>query len=82
MKEPKYIKQWKGDYRVQYWSDVSHNTYCYEEEREAITKYMELVMRQAMGTMRLNLITFEVLYDYGGDDKLAFRRVLEAKRVG
>lgn len=82
-------------YRVQYWGPdkyrgiedgkekytKTHNAYRFDDETSAQVKYMELVARQTFGTMELETITFEVLYDYG-DGASEYKRVLEQKRVG
>ena len=81
----RYITEFKGDFRVQYWAprngnSTSHNVYYFDDEVEAKAKYIELVLRQALGTMNLDRVVFEVLFDFGGDDKLAFMRILDSRR--
>lgn len=82
----KFITEFKGDYRVQYWKPHNddgwqgHNVYYFDDETEAKAKYIELVMRQTFYTMDLDRIVLEVLYDYGGEDRLAFVKVLESRR--
>ena len=82
----KFIKEFKGNYRVQYWKPRNeggigcHNVYYFDEETEAKAKYIELVIRQTFYTMDLERVVFEVLYDYGGEDKLAFVKALESRR--
>ena len=84
--ERRYITEFKGDYRVQYWAPrndagiSTHNVYYFDDEVEAKTKYMELVMRQAFGTMDLNRVVYERLWDFGGEDKLAFVRMLDSRK--
>lgn len=85
MAKPRFITEFKGDYRVQYWKPKgedgtsSHNVYYFDDETEAKTKYMELVMRQTFGTMKLQRVVYEVLFDFGGEDKLAFVRHLDSR---
>lgn len=90
----RYIKNPKGDFRVQYWGpeefkgskngvdkwSKTHNTYYFDEEMAARAKYAELLVRQALGTMHLERVVFEVLFDFGGDDKLAFVKTMESTR--
>jgi len=84
----KFITEFKGDFRVQYWKPRDgdgkggHNAYYFDDETKARAKFAELAIRQALGTMNLNRIVFEVLYDFGGDDRLAFRTVLDSRRIG
>lgn len=77
----RYIKEFKGDYRVQYWKsprESGHNAYYFDDEIKARAKFMELVTRQVFETMRIKKVVMEVLFDYG-DDGLAFVTVLESK---
>lgn len=82
----KYITEFKGDFRVQYWGprdengSGSHNVYYFDDESAAKAKYMELVMRQTFGTMKLNRVVYERLWDFGGEDKLAFVRHLDSRK--
>lgn len=82
----RYITEFKGDYRVQYWGpqdengNGSHNVYYFDDETEAKAKYMELVTRQTFGTMKLNRVVYEVLFDFGGEDKLSFVRHLDSRK--
>ena len=77
-RKPRFITEFKGDYRVQYWGprdengSGSHNVYYFDDEVKAKAKFMELVTRQTFGTMNLNRVIYEVLFDFGGEDKLAF----------
>ena len=86
MKPRKYITEFKGDYRVQYWGprdengSGTHNVYYFDHEDEAKAKYMELVMRQTFGTMKLNRVVFQELWDFGGEDMLAFCTMLESRK--
>ena len=85
MAKPRFITEFKGDFRVQYWGprdengSGSHNAYYFDNETEAKAKYMELVMRQTFVTMKLQRVVYEVLFDFGGEDKLAFVRLLDSR---
>lgn len=86
----RYVKEPKGDYRVQYWTPEKmnddekwmkgHNIYYFDDEWKARAKYVELLTRQALGTMDLEKVVFEVLFDYGGDDMLAYCRIMESTK--
>lgn len=85
----KFIAEFKGDYRVQYWKPRDedgkggHNVYYFDDETEAKAKYVELVMRQAFGLMNLNRVVFEVLFDFSpsaDDVKLSFCTILDSRK--
>lgn len=85
-RKQRYITEFKGDHRVQYWgprnedNTGNHNVYYFDDETEAKAKYMELVMRQTFGTMKLSRIVYERLWDFGGEDKLAFVVTLDSRK--
>lgn len=82
----KFITEFKGDYRVQYWGPrneegvSNHNVYYFDDETDAKAKYMELVIQQAFDTMKLSRVVYERLWDFGGEDKLAFVVTLDSRR--
>lgn len=51
-------------FRVQYWTDYSHNKYLFDSEMEARTKYLELVTRSILEVKPYDRVVFQVLYDY------------------
>ena len=91
----RYVTDPKGLFRVQYWGPEeykgevdgrdkytrTHNAYYFDSEWHARAKYVELVTKQTLLTLDIEKVVFEVLFDYGGDDKLAFRKILESRTV-